>query len=90
MVNYRDEILDHITKERDYYREQTQEIRFRRNKMYKESFTDEWQEITDAYRTALFMKMYDLLIDKLTTVPFDELYIELESLELDKIFELDN
>ena len=90
MVNYRDEILDHITKERDYYREQTQEIRFRRNKMYKESFTNEWQEITDAYRTALFMKMYDLLIDKLTTVPFDELYIELESLELDKIFELDN
>lgn len=90
MINYKAEILDHITKEREFYKEQTEEIRRRRNKMYKESFTDEWDEITIAYKTALFMKMYDLLVDKLTTVPFDELYIELEEMSLDKIFELDN
>ena len=90
MINYKAEILDHIIKERDFYKEETSEIRRRRDKMFKESFTDEWEEIVQAYKTALFMKMYDLLIDKLTTVPFDELYIELEEIELDKIFELDN
>lgn len=89
MTDIKDKILNHIAQEHEWYKEQTLIIRIRRDKMFKESFIDEWQEIVDAYKTALFYKVYNLMIDKID-IPFEDLYCELEVIELDKIFELDN
>lgn len=87
MIDYKDKILTHIILERDFYKEATAEVRRRRDKMFKESFTNEWQEIADAYKSALFMLMFDLLIDKLSDVPVEDLYCELEEMKIDEIFE---
>jgi hypothetical protein len=90
MIDYKDEILNHIIKERDYYKTATLHLRIMRDKMIKELPTKDWQDITEEFQNALFMTMFDFLMDKLPDVPVEDLYCELEVMELDKIFELDN
>src|ERR1017187_2877815 len=82
----KDEILDELSKNREYYKEITAPIRCRRNQMYKDSSTMEWDEINESYSTAIFLQMYDELSDKLN-LPADELYCELETLNLSDFFE---
>lgn len=89
MINYYDQILDYIIRERDYLKKLTDIIRYRRNSMYELADTKEWDEINYAYNEALFLQLYSELADKLS-VPIDELYCELEVMELSKIFEPSN
>lgn len=89
MINYRDEILNYVVRERDYLKELTNPIRIRRNQMYIKSSIMEWDEINNAYNEALFIQLYSELADKLS-MPVDELYCELEEMELSKIFEPNN
>lgn len=89
MTNNKDKILNYIISEYEFFKKETLEIRRRRDKMTKESFTYDWQEIEDAYKTELFMKVYDLMLDKID-MSFEDLYCELESMDLISIFELDN
>lgn len=89
MIDYREEILEYLIKERDFFKKEIKDIQRRRNEMYREKSTDEWDEINYAYESALFIKVFDLIVDKLS-VPVDELYIELEDLKLSSIFEPPN
>lgn len=89
MIDYKDQILDYLIKERDYLKKETEEIRREINEMYRKSPADEWQEINDVYENALFIKVFDLIADKLS-VPVDEIYCELEEMTLSEILEPSN
>lgn len=89
VINYYDQILDYIIRERDYLKKLTDIIRYRRNSMYELADPKEWDEINYAYNEALFLQLYSELADKLS-IPIDELYCELEVMELSKIFEPSN
>lgn len=89
MINYRDEIIDYMAKERDYLKDLIKPIQLRRNKMYAESGTNEWDEINDSYEMAIFLQIFDELSDKMD-LPVNELYCELEELKLSEFFEPSN
>lgn len=89
MDNVREEILDELSKNRDYYKERLRPIQMRRNAMYQKDPIEYWDEINSSYETALFVQLFDDLSEKLD-LPVDELYIELESINLSEFFEPSN
>jgi hypothetical protein len=90
MIDYREEILNYIVRERDSLKELIKPIQSRRNKMYVESKgTGEWDEINYAYNEAIFLQLYDYLSGKLD-LPIDELYCTLEEMDLSAYFEPSN
>lgn len=89
MINSKDVIMDELSKNRDYYKEKIRPIQSRRNDMYKRDGIEYWDEINESYNVALFMEIYDQLAGKLD-VPIDDLYCELEELDLSQFFEPNN
>lgn len=90
MINPRALILEHIISERDYYKKVILPIQIKRNEMYETMPITEWDEVNESYKTAIFMQLFDELLDKLTNVSVEDLYCELEDLNLSEIFEPSN
>lgn len=89
MTDYKSKVLDYLSMERDSLKDLIRPIQQRRNKMYVNSNTLEWDEINYAYDDAILLQLYDYLADKID-LPIDELYIILEELHLSSYFEPSN
>lgn len=89
MIDAKDVIIDFLAKNRDFLKEKIRPIQNRRNKMYEKDPIEYWDEINESYNTAIFMEMFDQLSTKLD-LPIDELYCELEELDLSGFFEPNN
>jgi len=86
MTDTKDYILDYLAKNRTELKQILKPIQIRRDKMFIDSKTEEWQEIDDSYETAIFLQLYDSLAEKID-LPADELYVELSVLNLAEFFE---
>lgn len=89
MIDHRSDILDFLAKNRDHLKELIRPIQILRNKLDIEHSSSEWNEINDDYNKSLFLTLLDEMCDK-TNIPIEDLYTELEDLDLNSFFEPDN
>ena len=89
MIDHRSDILDFLAKNRDHLKELIRPIQILRNKLDIEHSSSEWNEINDDYNKSLYQTFLDEMCDK-TNIPIEDLYTELEDLDLNSFFEPDN
>jgi|ERR1700722_7823158 len=86
MINTKEVIIEELSMNRDEFKKLIRPIQLRRNLMYQKDKIETWDEINEAYKNAIFIELFDRLSQRLS-LPVDELYIELESLDLSEFFE---
>jgi len=89
MIDHRSDILDFLAKNRDSLKELIRPLQILRNKLDQESNSNEWNEINDDYNKSIFLTLFDEMCDK-TSIPIEDLYCELEELDLSSFFEPSN
>lgn len=89
-IDVRDFLLDEFVKNRQYYKDLIKPLQTLRDKFIDEESNLFYREIMDEYQYEILTLLFQDIAGRFAELPVDDIYCELDDMNLNKLFEPEN